>query len=263
MSRRLLSLAVFVAIAGSVAVAMGAVAGTPPPRTMTFVDDASGVSFTIQVEVTAPDAGHFVFRAPARGFYVGEAGAAMRALSPTSIVVDYAGPADVRPAIDVAGNITGSVLRPTHLDNVRLQAQIDPAHHTAEVTLTEPAARSHLVVGAVSKANLGPTLASFESALLSNDGAAIYSLMNSDVTSRYTPESFAAYWTAQSTKGAVTALRRVSVSDARTTDNGISYVIATYEVAYRMADGSTGTTTLDTYFGLQNSAWKVLFTKPR
>jgi hypothetical protein len=248
-------------MAGLVIVTMSALAEAPAPRTMTFIDDGSGLSLTLQIEATAPDAGHSVFRAPARGFYVVETGAAMRVLGPTSVVIDYDGPAELLPATDAQGNVTGTVLAPSHLRQVRLHAQLDPKHHTGEATLTEPSARFHLVTRAVSKAKLGPTLLAFEDALLRNDGRAIYALMNSDVTSRYTPEAFEAYWTAESSTNTVTAVRRISVSDTRTTDNGLSYVVVTYTIEYRSPSGVTGTTTLDDYFVIQDGEWKLLTTR--
>lgn len=122
--------------------AVAAVALTPG-RTLTFTDERTGYSLTMQTDPAAADARHFTFRVPGLGIYVGSAGTSMRVLTSTSVIVQYDGSASLRPITDAAGVITGRITAPQGVA-VRLQAQIDPAHATAEATLTEASGAFHL-----------------------------------------------------------------------------------------------------------------------
>lgn len=251
-----------VTIAATLAVlALGAAAvrsATAPTHVMTFVDERRGLSLSIELEPSASDAGHFVFRVAGRGAYTATAGSAMRALTPTSVVVHYEGPAQLRRS----GGAGPSV---PHTVRVSLQAQIDPAHHTAQATLTHGAARFHLVVAAIGRGDLEPTLRAFEAAAANDDGAAIYELLSSDYTSRQTRDAFAQQWAEQSAQnGRLTALRRTATSDVSTSDLGMTTVTASYSADARLPGGVTQTVSFDAVFLRQGDAWRLWFTsEPR
>ena len=230
---------------------------------MTLIDDRSKVALTLQVEPLARDAGAFVVRVPGRGLYVGRAGAAMRVASPTSVVVHYEGSAVLRAHTAPGDTTTGTDARPLAV-SVSLQAQVDPAHRTGQATLTHGADRYHLVVAATGKADLLPTLRSFEAATLAADWATLYTLMNSDVARSYTAASFAAEADAQlATVGRITALRRLSIGDVQTNDLGARSVVVAYEAELRAPGGPVTLTTYDAHFLRQAEAWKLWFTAPR
>lgn len=258
--------AVFATIAvatAALAVASGAVsrAAAVPSREMTFIDRDSGFALTLQVEPAARDAGAFVFRVPGVGLYEGRAGAAMRALSPTSVVVDFTGPAVIAPRTSFDGTDAPSPARAT---TVTLHAQVDPAHRTAEATLTDGAGRYHLVVRGVDKGALATTLKTFETAAVAGDFVALYGLMNLDVRASFDASSFAAQGAAQVAKvGGIAALRRLSVGDVQTTDSGASYVLVSYSADVRGPTGALTTTTYDVYFIPELSAWRIWYTAAR
>ncbi len=238
--------ALALAIVGVVVIAQAA---PLPSRQMTFVDERSGLVLTLQVEPGAADAGHFVLEVPSRGSYVGLAGGAMRALSPTSVIVNFDGAATFRPAPDAGG--------PPRRASVRLQAQVDPAHRTAEATLTEGTSRFHLVVPAIGRGGIEPTLAAFERATAADDGGALYDLMDLEVTTRYTRQAFAQLWAQQSASvGRVVALRRLSVGDVQTTDLGLSFITVTYDADLQLPGGVTRTARFDVFFLRQAGAWR-------
>ena len=83
-------------------------------------------------------------------------------------------------------------------------------------------------------------------------------LSNSDVQRAYTAGDFAACGASQATlNGAVTAARRVSVSGVQVTDDGATYVAATYSVDLQMPSGLPRTSTWDVYFIRQSSGWAI------
>jgi hypothetical protein len=259
---RLRKVAVLVGLPlGAIALAAGAWALTPD-RTLTFVDD-SGLTLTMQTDPAARDAGHFAFRVVGRGVYEGSAAAGMRALTPTSVVVDYSGPVTLRPIVDVNGQVTGSVAAPAST-SVSLQAQIDPTHLTAEATLTDGSFRYHLVVAARGRADFIRAVSLFESAIGADDTTALYALMNSDIRNANTPAAFDQIWRAQETQqGRITNLTRVALSDVTTDAPGTSSAVATYTATMTAADGSVTTRAYDAYFLRQSDGWKLWYTSPR
>lgn len=245
--------------AAFVALALGAAAvrsAAPPTRVMTFVDDRRGLSLSIELEPSASDAGHFVFRVEGRGAYAATVGSAMRVLTPTSVVVRYEGPAQFRPAAGLS--------LPTTV-TVSLQAQIDPAHHTAQGTLTHGANRFHLVVAAVGRGGIESTLQAFEAAAANDDGAAIYELMSTDYTLRQTREEFARQWAEQSVQfGRVTALRRIATSDPQTSDLGITTIKVSYSADAQLPGSVAKAVSFDAVFLREGDAWRLWFTsEPR
>ncbi len=258
-SAGLAALAVLALSLAAVAVAMA----TTPDRTLTFVDQRTSLTLTMQTDPAAQDAGHFAFRVPSLGVYVGSAGPAMRALTPTSVVVDYSGPATLRPITDATGVVTGSVLSPGPA-TIRLQAQIDPSHQTAEATLTDGAGRFHLVVSASGNGALLQALTAFEGAMAADDPAAIYPLMNSDIRGASSPAQFAQSWRDQESRlGRIASLQRVGVADPQTDSAGMTSTIATY-VAILIAPAGTSTSqTFDAYFVMQSDGWKLWYTFAR
>ncbi|MBI3521829.1 MAG: hypothetical protein HY071_01860 [Chloroflexi bacterium] len=250
----------------TIVVSLAAIAvaqATTPDRTLTFVDERSGLTLTIQTDPAAGDSGHFAFRVPSLGVYVGSVGATMRALTPTSVVVDYSGPATLRPITDGAGAVTGTVRTPTPA-TIRLQAQIDPSHHTAEGTLTDGSARFHLVAPAAGKGDLLQALKTFEAAMAADDTSAIYPLMNSDVRGASSVAQFSQSWREQESRlGRITSLQRVTLSDPQTDSSGLTSAIATYATTVTAPAGTVTSQTFDAHFVLQPDGWKLWYTTTR
>jgi hypothetical protein len=233
------------------------------PGQLTLIDPQAGYALTAQVGSGAFASGHIAFFVPSRGVYIAETGSALRELTPTSTVVKYEGPASLRPSVNADGTISGSIRRPTTVQ-IRLQAQLDRTHRTGEATLDEGTLRYHLVVSAAGKGALAQALGAFEDAIVRDDGAAVYDLMNGDITSRYTRDAFAQNWSAQATStNKVVALKQLSVGDPVTTDSGMTTVIVVYSVSYTTPGGRSGTATWDAYFIRQGVDWKLFFTRPR
>lgn len=259
-SRRLVLIAVVPAVMLALTVAVRAVTAD---RTLTFVDDSRGLVLTMQTEPAARDAGRFAFRVAGLGVYEGSSGTAMRALTSTSVVVNYNGPAALRPITDVNGRVTGSVSAPSAA-TISFQAQIDPAHLTAEATLTDQASRFHLVVAARARGDFLRAVAAFESAVAADDTAAIYATMNSDVRSANSPASFDQLWRAQEAQtGRITKLDRTALSDITTDAAGTTSAIASYSATLAAPSGSVTTRSYDAYFILQADGWKLWYTTAR
>lgn len=230
---------------------------------ITVVDGRNGASLTIQTAAAAADAGHFVFRVPGLGHYVGEAGLGMRVLSPTSVVVRWRGQATLRPEVAWDGTISGTVRSPIAV-SIEIQAQVDPAHQTAEATLREGPRRYQLVAPAAARGDLERAMRAVEAAFLADDPAALYPYANGDLRAAYTPEAFAAAWRAQaSTIGRVTAMRATAVSDPETNELGFVFVTATYEVERITPAGTTETKAFDVLFVREGDSWKLLFSRPK
>ena len=255
------ALALALAIAGLAGAQL--VRGAPAPsREMTFIDHDRGYALVLQVEPAATDAGAFVFRVPGRGLYRGTVGAAMRVLSPTSVVVRYEGPALLGPHTGYGES--GSPQPAPRTVQIRLQAQVNPTQRTAEATLTEGAERFHLVARTVSKGDLAQTLRTFEAATLAADWATLYGLMNRDIRAAYTPAAFADQGARQvALAGRVVGLRRGTVGEVQTTDGGVSSVSVAYTVEVRAPGGTLTSTGYDALFIPEGAAWKVWLTGPR
>ena len=259
--RRLIVLAV-VGTTGVGLAALAAVAFTPD-RTLTFVDDRSGYSMTMQTDPAAADAGHFAFRVPGLGIYVGSAGQSMRALAPTSVVVQFDGQASLRPITDATGAITGTVTAPRYV-TVHLQAQIDPAHSTAEATLTESSGTFHMVAASSGRGEFLRAVVAFEMAIGTDDTTALYAIMNSDIRSRNTQAQFGEVWRAQEAQlGRITSIQRLATSDVTTDPAGVLSAIVTYTAVLTSPSGSATTRTYDAYFVHQSDGWKIWYTAAR
>lgn len=236
--------------------------GAPPAsREMTFIDRESGYALALQVEPTARDAGAFVFRVPGVGLYSGRAGATMRVLSASSIVVHFDGPAVLGPhrSSEASGSVTT-----TRTVTVSLQAQVNPTQRTAEATLTDGATRYHLIARNVDKGGLQSTLRQFEDATVAADWVVLYQLMNKDVRAGYTLDSFAAQGNDQvAAIGRITALRQVAVSDVQTNDNGAMFVVVTYSADMRSPAGVTTTTHYDVFFIPELGSWRMWYSTAR
>ena len=124
--RRVL-LAVVAALGGVLAVSDGMSSGTSPAlHEQTFIDDRSGLAIAVQLDHASSDAGHWSFRIPSVGAYSGNAGTGLRVLTPTSVNLKFEGAATLR----TVGPNGAATTR-----QIRLQAHLDPSHHTAEATL--------------------------------------------------------------------------------------------------------------------------------
>lgn len=232
-----------------------------PSRVLTFVDGHTGMSFTIQVEPLARDAGHFVLRVPQQGFFEGVAGQAMRVESPTSVIVHYQGNATLGPTLGVDGRPTGSVST-TSVVPVTLQAQVDPAHLTAEATLNSASTRAHLVASAIPPGEAVKVFKNFENAMLTENWGALYTLMNTDVQFASTSASFVTTLTSQAAiAGRVTRLSQVSVSPLQASDLGGVYLVGTYEMAVTSPAGVTKVMHSDVFLVRQLDSWRVWYTR--
>ena len=247
----------------AVAASLVASADTLPSRVLTFVDDRDGLSLTIQTQVSAPDAGRFTFKVRGLGGYVGHAGAAMRSLSPSSVVVRFAGDATLRPEVATDGTITGSLETPSAAQ-VELQAQIDPTRHTAEATLSDGNRRYHLVARSSGRGELDRTLGAVEQAFVDDDPLALYAEVNGDVRSAYSAADFASTGRSQSAPiGRVAAMRRLAVTEPQTNELGMISIVATYEVERLTPSGASEVTVFDVFFVQEGASWKLLFSRPR
>ena len=227
-------------------------------KQLAFIDAKRGTGLVVQVGQAASDAGHFVFVVEGRGSYEVNERAAMDVHSDTSVTFHYAGPAQFLPDPDATARFAGSLV------DITFQAQVDPSHHTAEATLTEPAGRSHLVVATVGKGGIEPTLQTFEEAVLRSDGRALYALVDGPLTAQYTLEDFARAFDAQvAAAGRVVSLRRLSIGDVRSDDFGSVFFVVRYEAQTADPSGVVTTAPYDAYFVREGDAWRLWFTGPR
>jgi hypothetical protein len=161
-------------------------------------------------------------------------------------VINYEGPATFRPATGAA--VTRSV---------KLHAQLDAAHHTAEATLWDGKDQFHLVAKAASTAGLTTTVQAVRDAVVQNDPALLYLAANSQVAAAYDANAFAAMWAAQTaTYGRVTALRQTTVGAPQATDQGFWFVAVRYSADIVTSAGPS-TATFTAFFLHETSGWKL------
>ncbi len=199
--------------------ARAVVAGPPPSQLLTFRDHHDpDLVLTIEANPLAMQAGMFNMRVPGRGLYVSRSGAQLKANSPTSTVAQYKGDADLIVS-------TGTAVTRTPVA-FSLQAQLDPAHHTAQATLTVGAEQFHLVQPAVGKGATNAVLAAFETALSANDWRGLYAIATTDITNTMSADAFVAQADAQrATVGTKTQLQRLSVGPRREHPDGRGRVV--------------------------------------
>jgi len=261
MIARALATALLALAAGVVGIV--AQADTPRSDVLTFIDDRDGLSLTVETSVAAADAGHFVLRVPDLGNYVGDAGPGMRLLSPTSLVIRFAGEATLRPAVRMDGTISGTVRSPTTV-RVELQAQIDPAHRTAQATLRDGPSRYHLVASRTGQGDLSTTIQAVEKAIVADDPVALYSYLNGDTRAAYSVEAFASAWRDQGAGiGRVTAMRSTAVSSPQTNELGFVFVTVDYEVERLTPSGSSDVSLFEVFYVREGNSWKLLFSRAR
>lgn len=253
----LVAVGAVIAVALVLVAARAVDAGPPSSQLLTFRDHHDpDLVLTIEASPLATQAGMFNVRVPGRGLYVSRSGAQLKANSPTSTVAQYSGEADLIVA-------TGGAVTRTPVA-VTLQAQLDPAHHTAQATLTVGAEQFHLVQPAVGKGATTAVLAAFEAALRANDWRGLYAIATTDITNTLSADTFVAQAEAQrASVGTTTQLQRLSVGDLQTNPAGMSFFVATYALTQLRSDGTSVTSTDDAYFVLQGAFWKLWFTARR
>jgi hypothetical protein len=232
-------------------------AGTEP-RYLTFVDSDHGITFRVQVEPNALGYGTFVLRAPSGVIYTGAAGGALTLQIPSLLAINYVGPAQRYPAVNLADpNAAGT--NPTTVQVV-LQAQINPDQRIAQGQLVDGLQLfPFLARGAAAAPPLTATLSTFEQATRQGDWATLYGLMNSEIRQANTQADFALGMTqANAARGAIVALRRGTVGAAQTTDDGLTFAVVAYALD-RQAAGVTTTTQYDATFILEGGAWKLRY----
>ena len=227
-----------------------------------FVEYTTGRRLSLQADPSARDRGHFAFGVPDLGAYSGFADKGMQ-VSPTEIVVDHTGPATFVPL--TTGLSMASPVPPSRTTmTVRLQARLDPVAHTGTVTLTEGSVVLSMTAAVPGTSDLDPVVLTFERATLVGDADALYSVMNSDLTSAYTPATFAQQWSAQRARvGTIGALRRLSLGAPQFGDFGFWIVVAEYEAEKITPAGARSSLRYDVYFVRERSGWKLLATTER
>jgi hypothetical protein len=252
-----------VGIALSLAAGAVASADGEPSQVVTFVDQKTAISLTLEIGRSAPDFGHFVFRVPGLGQYVGEAGSSLRRVSAASLVLDFVGDVELRPLLGPDGTTTGSV-ETRRTVRVTLRGQIDPAHSTAEATLWDAGRRHHLVSRSGGLGDLLATTRAVESAFIANDPRALYPLVNGDIRAAYTMEAFATSWAEQSASiGRVTSMRRTGFGEPQVNPLGFVFVVAGYDVDRVTPFGTTETVSFEVFFVREGTSWKLLFSRAR
>lgn len=244
----LVALALFGLAVGAISASRPTAAAPPSSRLLVFEDRDTGLRLSIEADPTAQAAGMFSFFAPSRGTYVSVVAAALKVESPESTNVTFLGDVDL-----ISGQ--GGRVRLA----ARLQAHLDPMHHTAEATLTTDTDRLHLVAKTVSRAGFENTLRAFEGAMVVGDWGALYDLSSSDYTQNLTRDAFIALARSQTPPaGTVTALRRLKMGEVRTSPLGFSFVVVPYE-ATRSVGGATRTSTENVYFLFEGNSWRLWF----
>jgi len=237
-------------------------AAPTPSREMTFIEQETGLALILQVEPFARNPGAFVFRVPGRGLYEGSVGTAMRVVSPQSIVIDFTGPAVLRPPVDPGQPVAAQRAVPV---TVRLQAQVDPSHREAEAKLRD--GESSFQLNTHRRAGQGipaDTLRAFETALVASDWTSLYALSNRDLRSAYTAQTFASQAEAEALRvGRVLSVGRLSVSDVLSDDSGARWVVVGYSVRTRAPSGVITETRYDAFFIAELRDWKVWYTVAR
>jgi hypothetical protein len=213
-----------------------------------FRDRSSPLALSIDLEPTSREIGRFAF-ATGGMTYASIRGAQLRFVSATSVLATYDGLAEARPALG------GPPVRVT----VRMDGQIDPLHHTAEVVFVTPSQRFHLVQPATPRSGLDRSIRLFEDAMLAEDWTAMYALLDPFFARAYTAQTFATSASAATqTLGRITDLRRVSVGDVITNDLGDSIVVVVYDVTRDPGSGPK-VSRYKAYFRLDGSVWRIWF----
>lgn len=261
--KRLLLLTVLVVAAAASPFALAAAGAPAPSRLMTFIDLDSGLALRLQVEPGARDAGAFVLRVPGRGLYEGTLGSDMRVHAPTSITLDYEGPASLGAHVTAERSDGPATPAPVVIG---LRGQIDPAARTAQVTLTDRGERFHLNTrNDHGRAALRAALERFEAALVAADWSALYALMNRGIRAAYTEATFAQQGAAEVARvGPVVAVRRGAVGREQRDDDGAVFVVVRYEVDHRAPSGATvSTTPYLAYFIPEGGSWRLWYSEER
>ncbi len=255
--RSLVAFGAIASLALLLVAARAVLAGPPPSQLLTFRDHRDPeLVLTIEADPGASGAGMFALRVPARGVYLSGSGAELRVNSPTSTIARYAGEARLVTV--------GAAVVSERVVSVTLEAQLDPAHHTAQATLTVGAERFHLVQPAAGRGALGGVLVSFERVLAANDWRSLYALTTTDITASMSVDDFVARASAQqATAGVNTAVRRLAVGEIQTNPAGLRFVVANYAITKTLPDATSATMTYDAYFVLQGEEWKLWFTVRR
>jgi hypothetical protein len=223
-------------------------AAAPSLHEMRFIDEDTSQAISVQLDQAALDLGHWTLAVTGRT-YSGDARTAVKLNSPTSVVINYDG-----LAVRRSGTAAAMV-------QVRLNAQLDPAHHTAEVTLWDTSDRFHFVAKAPTVAGLDKTLSAVEGAIVANDPVALYPFLNQQITRTYDQSVLTSLWNAESAVlGRVTALRRTSVGAPRATDQGFWVTIAEYSADIQTPSGP-GSAAFSAILIHEPSGWKLWSTE--
>lgn len=231
-------------------------------KEVVFVEYATGRRLSLQADPAARDLGRFAFGVPDLGAYSGSADKGIQ-VSPTAIVIDYAGAATFIPLATASSSASPAPRGPTTV-TIRLQARLDPVAHTGTATLTHGSAVLSLTAAVPGTSDLDPVVLTFERATVMGDADAIYSVMNSDLTAAYTAVTFAQQWSAERARvGTIGALRRLSLGPPLFGDFGFWLVVAQYEAEKVTPAGAQSVVKYDVYFVRERGGWKVLASTER
>jgi hypothetical protein len=218
---------------------------------LVFRDRQDPLVLTIEASPLARNAGEFAVRTP-DGVYVATGRAKLERHSVNSTHASYQGDATVVTATGVSSAVA-----------VSFDAELDPAHHFAEATLSTPTRRFHLVAPKPKASGQESTLTAFEGAFRVNDWASIYGLLSSDFALDYTKSAFVdAAVAQQSTVGTIVAVTRVTTNAPSTNPAGLTYFTATYDVT-RTLGGISRTYRYVVYFVAEGDQWRLWFTAPQ
>lgn len=239
------------AIAALSAVQWSATASDAAPlatQLLTFRDHRSELVLTIEAAPLAPNAGEFSLRTP-DGVFVSVGRAVLSQHSKMATTARYEGESTlIRPSGE-AGTV-----------NVRLQAQLDPAHHSAQASLWTANADFHLVATKPKASGREEILQGFETAFASNDWDAVYDILSSEMRAEYGAQDFVELARSQQAQaGVFLALERRDVGPIQTNPAGITFFAATYDIVRSLA-GTTQRDTYAVYFVLEDDAWRLWFT---
>jgi hypothetical protein len=229
------------------------------PRYLTFIDTDNALSFRLQVEPAAPGAGAFSFRLPTGQVYVGTVAGAMQVHSPSSITIQYAGPATLYPS---PADLNST---PLTTAQIALQGQVNPNQKTAQITLDAGGQQYHLVVrGRRAAPGLTGTLAVFEQASRQGDWASLYGLLMRDTTAGTSQATFVAQMAqATNTLGPITRVQRLNTPQVDVTDLGFTTAWAAYAIERTPPGGAAVTKTYDVTFILEGTTWKLWYMDAR
>lgn len=253
----------FVLLVLAFTLATAGATGQAAPETselLTLRDHRSDIAWTIEASSLAREAGRFSLRVPQVGVYLAVGRAELSAAGNSAIrQVRYEGAADlVRQSSDPLAAPAVTRLQ------VRLEGHVDVRQRSGEAKLWAGADRYHLVAPRVSGGPSTRTLGDFERALLANDWRALYALSNSDLTSSYSIDEFAAAAAAQQASvGEIAGLRRLRVGEAQTNPAGLSFAVAGYEIAHRRSGTVGAAVPYDVYWVLEGGEWRIWFSARR